>query len=153
MQFIGISIFLFELKHATESIIVASIKSRGTEFHIFNKADVKDALRTSAATLCGKMVDNGHFDTIEIENVFRGCATAYDDVVSETTACSASTHTRQGLNHFADVEIATRIRSNIFCGESLNAKWTFKASGTGCIFSAANGNITKLTYRVFYLYK
>lgn len=43
------------------------------------------------------------------------------------------------MNNFTYVEVATRIGFDVFCGESLNAEWTFEGGCFGGTFSGGDG--------------
>jgi hypothetical protein len=62
------------------------------------------------------VVDHRNFNPIQVKDIFIWCAATDYDIVSKATASYAATYAWQSLNHFADVEVTTRIAPDFFRG-------------------------------------
>lgn len=68
LEFVGVTVTLFELEYGAECIIIPRIKSGRTQFHIFNKRNIEHALWSAGAALCLKVVQHRDLDPIYLNN-------------------------------------------------------------------------------------
>jgi hypothetical protein len=145
LQLIRVAVFLFELENGRQGIIVTRVESGGAEFYFFDEGDVEDAGGTACAALCGKVVDNGYFDAIEVIDIFVGRSAADDDVVAEAAyAAGCAANAGKGLYYTADVEVAAGVAAYFFVGEALHRERGFERGGAGCF----SGSLYRYTTEV-----
>ena len=99
-------VFESEFHHTAQCIPSGRWKGPCIEVHPLHEVHVDHAHWPSTGTLCGKVIDVGDFNAVEVEPVFIGRTSADDNVVSKTWN---GRHPRQGPKCPTDVAPPTRV--------------------------------------------
>ena len=99
---VAAAIFLADIHDRAEAIGAVGRKSAAVEVHLPHKVGVDDTHHTSRGALCGKVIDDGDFNAVEIKHILRRPTSAHNQVVPVGIG---SPHTGQRLYGFGDVAV------------------------------------------------